>query len=118
MRAIPEIEHELEGRVETLGYELVEIRWGGSGRRPMLRLRIDKAGSEPGSGVTVDECAEVSRALKRGSTSTRGSPSSTCSRFPHREWTDRSCVRATSSGFVARGSPRRAGKPFSGARRD
>ena len=42
MRAIPEIEHELESRVEELGYELVEIRWGGSGRRPMLKLRIDK----------------------------------------------------------------------------
>ena len=64
MRAIPEIEHELESRVEELGYELVEIRWGGSGRRPMLKLRIDKQDSAPGSGVTVDECAVVSRALE------------------------------------------------------
>lgn len=64
MRAVPEIDQELERRVEALGYELVEIRWGGSGRRPMLKLRVDRADSGPGSGVTVDECAEVSRALE------------------------------------------------------
>jgi len=64
MRALPEIDHELEHRVEDLGYELVEVRWGGSGRRPMLKLRIDRLGSIPGQGVTVDECAEVSRALE------------------------------------------------------
>ncbi len=64
MRAVPEIDHELEHRVEDLGYELVEIRWGGSGRRPMLKVRIDRPDSAPGTGVTVDECAEVSRALE------------------------------------------------------
>lgn len=64
MRAVPEIDLELESRVEELGYELVEIRWGGSGRRPMLKLRIDRPDSAPGSGVTVDECAVVSRALE------------------------------------------------------
>ena len=64
MRALPEIDHELEHRVEDLGYELVEVRWGGSGRRPMLKLRIDRPDSIPGQGVTVDECAEVSRALE------------------------------------------------------
>ncbi len=64
MRAVPEIDRGLEERLEALGYELVEIRWGGSGRRPMLKVRIDKPDSEPGSGVTVDECADVSRALE------------------------------------------------------
>jgi len=64
MRVVPEIEQELEGRVEDLGYELVEVRWGGSGQRPLLKLRIDRADSVPGSGVTVDECATVSRALE------------------------------------------------------
>ena len=64
MRAVPEIDRELENRVEDLGYELVEIRWGGSGRRPMLKLRIDRRGSSPGEGVTVDDCADVSRALE------------------------------------------------------
>lgn len=64
MRGVPEIDRELERRVEDLGYELVDIRWGGSGRRPMLKLRIDRPDSVPGEGVTVDDCAEVSRALE------------------------------------------------------
>ncbi len=64
MRAVPEIDHELECRVEDLGYELVEIRWGGTGQRPMLKLRIDHLDSGPGEGVTVDDCAVVSRALE------------------------------------------------------
>jgi ribosome maturation factor RimP len=64
MRSVPEIDHQLDLRVEALGYELVEVRWGGSGRRPMLKLRIDRTDSVPGEGVTVDECARVSRALE------------------------------------------------------
>lgn len=64
MRAAREIEQELERRVEDLGYELVDVGWGGSGRRPMLKLRIDRQDSTPGHGVTVDECASVSRALE------------------------------------------------------
>ncbi|MCH1569984.1 MAG: ribosome maturation factor RimP [Longimicrobiales bacterium] len=64
MRAVPEIDQGLEGRVEELGYEVVELRWGGSGRRPMLKLRIDRPDTGPGEGVTVDECAKVSRALE------------------------------------------------------
>lgn len=64
MRAVPEIDRELDRRIEDLGYELVEIRWGGSGRRPMLKVRIDRPDSAPGEGVTVDECARVSRALE------------------------------------------------------
>lgn len=64
MRAVPEIDHEMERRIDDLGYELVEIRWGGSGKRPMLKVRIDRPDSIRGEGVTVDECAEVSRALE------------------------------------------------------
>ncbi len=64
MQPVPEIDRELERRVEDLGYELVEIRWGGSGRRPMLKLRIDRVDTIPGQGVTVDECAKVSRGLE------------------------------------------------------
>lgn len=64
MRAVPEIDREMERRIEELGYELVEIRWGGSGKRPMLKVRIDRPDSIPGEGVTVDQCAEVSRALE------------------------------------------------------
>jgi ribosome maturation factor RimP len=64
MRVVPEIERELEGRVAALGYELVDVRWGGSGRRPLLKLSIDRPSAAPGSGVTVDDCASVSRALE------------------------------------------------------
>jgi len=64
MRVVPEIEAELEGRVGDLGYELVEVRWGGSAVRPQLQLRIDRPDAGPGSGVTVEECAHVSRALE------------------------------------------------------
>ncbi len=63
-RVVTEIEGELERRVDDLGYELVEVRWGGSGRRPLLRLRVDRPDSSPGHGVTVDDCAAVSRALE------------------------------------------------------
>ena len=64
MRVVPDIERELERRVEDLGYELVEVRWGGSGQRPQLKLRIDHPDAGPRSGVTIDECASVSRALE------------------------------------------------------
>lgn len=64
MRSVSEIDHELEARVEDLGFEVVDVRWAGSRQRPILRVRIDKPDSRPGSGVTVDDCAEVSRALE------------------------------------------------------
>lgn len=64
MRVVPEIEREMEGRVAALGYDLVDVRWGGSGRRPLLKLRIDRPDSAPGQGVTVDDCATVSRSLE------------------------------------------------------
>ncbi|HEX6588024.1 MAG TPA: ribosome maturation factor RimP [Longimicrobiales bacterium] len=58
------IERELEARVEALGFELVELERAGAKSRPILRVRIDRPDSEPGSGVTVDDCARVSRALE------------------------------------------------------
>ena len=64
-RVVPEIEAELGRRIEELGYELVDAGWGGSKRRPLLKLRIDRPDSVPGQGVTVDDCAAVSRALEQ-----------------------------------------------------
>ena len=58
------MDRELEARVEELGFEVVELERTGSKARPLLRLRIDKPDSEPGRGVTVDDCARVSRALE------------------------------------------------------
>ena len=58
------LEQELETRVEALGFEFVELERAGSKSRPILRLRIDRPDSTPGHGVTVDDCAQVSRALE------------------------------------------------------
>ncbi len=57
------LEQALEQRVEELGFELVELERAGSRTRPVLRLRVDRPDSEPGHGITIDECAEVSRAI-------------------------------------------------------
>jgi ribosome maturation factor RimP len=62
-----ELERLIEERVEALGYEFVELERAGSKARPILRVRVDLAGGssgEPGTGVTVDDCARVSRALE------------------------------------------------------
>ncbi len=64
MRVVPEIADELDQRVSALGFELVDVRWGGTGKRPLLKLRIDRPEGGAGVGVTVDDCAEVSRALE------------------------------------------------------
>lgn len=59
-----ELEREIERRVEALGYEFVELERAGSRARPILRVRIDRPGSGPRMGVTVDDCARVSRGLE------------------------------------------------------
>jgi ribosome maturation factor RimP len=61
---ILEVARELDDRIEALGLELVEIEWGGTPRRPILRIRVDLPDSEPGRGVTVEDCARASRALE------------------------------------------------------
>ena len=59
------LEQEIERRVEALGYELVELERAGSKGRPILRVRIDRpGGAARGEGVTVDDCARVSRSLE------------------------------------------------------
>jgi ribosome maturation factor RimP len=63
------VDERLEGIAEAvlgeMGFELVDLEIAGRSARPILRLRIDRLESEPGRGVTVDECAAVSRALER-----------------------------------------------------
>jgi len=59
------LEREIEQQVEALGFELVEAERSGSKTRPLLRLRIDRPDSEPGKGVSLDDCAAVSRAVER-----------------------------------------------------
>jgi len=63
-KPIPEIERELESRIEDMSMELVDVEWAGNDRRPIIRIRVDFPDSEPGSGVTVDDCVRVSRELE------------------------------------------------------
>jgi ribosome maturation factor RimP len=58
-----ELERLVEAVLERLGFELVELEKAGHRSRPILRVRIDRRGSEVG-GVTVDECARASRELE------------------------------------------------------
>lgn len=47
-----------------LGYELVDLRRGGTPARPVLRVRLDLPHSEPGRRVAADDCVRASRALE------------------------------------------------------
>lgn len=58
------LEREIESRVEEAGFEFVELEWGGSDARPILRLRVDRPGSTPGDGIRVEDCVKVSRTLE------------------------------------------------------
>lgn len=44
--------------IEALGYELVDVEFVRAGRQPLLRIYIDSP-----AGVTLDDCALVSRQL-------------------------------------------------------
>jgi ribosome maturation factor RimP len=57
------LEQQMSARVAGLGFELVELRAGGTARRPHLSVRIDWA-ADAGRTVSVDDCALVSRALE------------------------------------------------------
>ncbi len=62
--ARPEIEREMEAQVASLGFEFVSLDWAGSRGRPIMRIRMDRPDSGTESTVTVDECAQVRRALE------------------------------------------------------
>jgi len=64
-KPIPAVAEQLDARVEELGFEVVEMEWAGSERRPILRLRVDRPGeSALDSGVSLDDCVAVSRGLE------------------------------------------------------
>jgi ribosome maturation factor RimP len=56
-----ELEHVVVEGLDDVGYDLVELRKGGSRSRPVLEVRIDRRDGEK---VTVDDCARASRALE------------------------------------------------------
>lgn len=47
--------------LDALGYELFELRRGGSRSRPVLDVRIDRRDLRP---VTIDDCTRASRAIE------------------------------------------------------
>src|SRR5690242_13308002 len=56
-----ELEHVVTQELDTVGYDLVELRKGGTRSRPVLEVRIDR---RDGGKVTVDDCARASRAIE------------------------------------------------------
>ena len=61
---LAELTAQVRARITTLGFELADIRQGGSRTRPLLQVRIDRPDATAGTGVTVEDCARVSRALE------------------------------------------------------
>jgi ribosome maturation factor RimP len=55
------LEHVVIQELEVVGYDLVELRKGGTRSRPVLEVRIDR---RDGERVTVDDCARASRAIE------------------------------------------------------
>jgi len=48
-------------RLDALGFDLADLRIGGTPNRPLVQVRIDC----PPRNVTVDDCSRVSRALEQ-----------------------------------------------------
>jgi ribosome maturation factor RimP len=53
----------LREQVLRLGFDLVDVRIAGAPSRRSVRVRIDRPDSQPGAGVTSDDCTRVSKAL-------------------------------------------------------
>jgi ribosome maturation factor RimP len=56
-----ELEVIVESRLDELGFDLVDVRHGGSRSRPIVEIRIDR---RDGAKVTVADCARASRGLE------------------------------------------------------
>jgi ribosome maturation factor RimP len=56
-----ELQRVVTEELDAVGFDLVELRRGGTRSRPVVEVRIDR---RDGGGVTVDDCARVSRALE------------------------------------------------------
>jgi ribosome maturation factor RimP len=56
-----ELEDVVVKGLDSVGYDLVELRTGGTKSRVLIEVRIDR---RDGSSVTVDDCAIASRAVE------------------------------------------------------
>jgi ribosome maturation factor RimP len=57
-------------RLEALGFDLADLRIGGTPNRPLVQVRIDC----PPRNVTVEDCSRVSRALEQWLDADGGGP--------------------------------------------
>src|SRR2546428_12972166 len=57
-------------RLDALGFDLADLRIGGTPNRPLVQVRIDC----PPRNVTVEDCSRVSRALEQGLGAGGGGP--------------------------------------------
>ena len=55
------LEAVVTAELDGVGFDLVELRRGGSKNRPIVEVRIER---RDGQSVSVDDCAKVSRALE------------------------------------------------------
>jgi len=55
------LEDVVVAELDAVGFDLVELRRGGTKQRPLIELRIDR---RDGGSVTLDDCALVSRAVE------------------------------------------------------
>lgn len=55
------LEAVVHAELDAAGFDIVELRQGGSKSRPLIEIRIDR---RDGGSVSVDDCAKVSRALE------------------------------------------------------
>jgi ribosome maturation factor RimP len=58
-----DLAREIEDGLQELGFELVTLEKIGGASRPVLRLRIDRPEEEADAGVSIEDCARVSRVL-------------------------------------------------------
>lgn len=55
------LESIVEQEIDAQGYDLVQLRQGGTRSRPVLEVRIDR---RDGEGVSIADCVRVSRAVE------------------------------------------------------
>jgi ribosome maturation factor RimP len=60
-RVNDELQRVVIEELDAVGFDLVELRRGGTKARPLVEVRIDR---RDGGAVTVDDCARASRALE------------------------------------------------------
>jgi ribosome maturation factor RimP len=60
-RVNDELQRVVTKELDGMGFDLVELRRGGTRSRPVIEVRIDR---RDGAGVTIEDCARASRALE------------------------------------------------------